>query len=107
MKTIKLITVAAGFGVAVYLTACSQAPTEPAGHEHAGHAAHETNGAAATKPGVKPYPLKVCLVSGEELGKMGKIPSLVHNGQEIKFCCEDCIKDFNADPAKFVAKLGK
>jgi YHS domain-containing protein len=53
----------------------------------------------------KPYPLKTCLVSGEELGTMGKAPVLVYQGQEIKFCCKDCIKDFKADPEKYIAKL--
>lgn len=35
-----------------------------------------------------PYPLKVCLVTGEELGSMGKPVVKVYDEQEIKFCCK-------------------
>jgi YHS domain-containing protein len=54
---------------------------------------------------VKPYPLKTCIVSGEELGKMGEPYKLVYEGQEIKFCCKGCEPDFKKDPAKYLAKL--
>ena len=52
-----------------------------------------------------PYPLKVCIVSDEALGSMGDPVVLVHAGQEVKFCCKDCIKEFQSEPAKFLAKL--
>ena len=52
-----------------------------------------------------PYPLKVCLVTGEELGSMGKPVVKVYDEQEIKFCCKSCIKKFNKEPAKFVAQV--
>jgi YHS domain-containing protein len=53
----------------------------------------------------KPYPLKTCLVSDEKLGEMGDPYVFVHKGQEIKFCCKGCLKDFNKDPEKFLKKL--
>jgi YHS domain-containing protein len=53
----------------------------------------------------KPYPLKTCIVSGEKLEEMGNPTMLVYKGQEIKFCCKDCIKDFNKNPDKFIKKL--
>jgi hypothetical protein len=56
---------------------------------------------------VKPYPLKNCLVSGNELGSMGKPITKVYGSQEIKFCCKPCIKKFEASPAKYLAKLPK
>ena len=28
-------------------------------------------------------------------------------GQEIKFCCPDCVKDFQKDPDKFLKKLAE
>ena len=56
---------------------------------------------------VKPYPLKVCLVSGNELGSMGKPITKVYGSQEIKFCCKPCIKKFEANKAKYLAKLPK
>jgi YHS domain-containing protein len=53
----------------------------------------------------KPYPLEVCLVSGEKLGSMGEPTSLTHEGQEIKFCCDSCEPRFKKDPAKYLSKL--
>ena len=61
--------------------------------------------AAAVEPNAKPYPLKTCVVSGEELGKMGEPFRLVHKGQEIKLCCKGCEKDFNKEPEKFLQKI--
>jgi len=54
---------------------------------------------------VKPYPLTTCIVSGEKIGEMGKPPVVIYKGQEMKFCCKDCVKDFNKDPDKWIKKL--
>lgn len=54
---------------------------------------------------VNPYPLKNCLVSGEELGSMGETYRLVFEQQELKFCCKGCVKDFKKDPPAYLAKL--
>lgn len=51
---------------------------------------------------VKPYELKTCLLSGETLGAMGEPATAVYQGQQFKFCCTDCEKKFNADPAKYL-----
>ena len=54
----------------------------------------------------KPYPLDTCVVSGEKLGgDMGEPYMLTYEGREIKLCCKSCKKDFDKDPAKFVAKV--
>jgi hypothetical protein len=53
----------------------------------------------------KAYPLDVCIVSDEELGSMGDPVVFVHNGQQIKVCCDDCKPAFEKDPAKYLAKL--
>ena len=64
-------------------------------------------GDATTKPKDKPYPLTVCVVSGEKLGEMGE-PHVIHfKGREIKFCCDHCEKDFRTEPQKYLAKLDK
>jgi len=63
--------------------------------------------AAADTTSAKPYPLEVCLVSGEELGSMGEPITLIHDGQEIKFCCDSCPPKFEKDPAKYLSKLEK
>ena len=33
---------------------------------------------------------------------MGKPVKVTHDGTEVQFCCKSCLKDFNADPAKYV-----
>jgi YHS domain-containing protein len=53
------------------------------------------------------YPLSTCVVSGEELGSMGKAIEYDHEGTTVKFCCKACIPKFEKDPAKYLAKLKK
>ncbi|MDB6005104.1 MAG: hypothetical protein JWR15_2091 [Prosthecobacter sp.] len=55
--------------------------------------------------GTKSYPLKTCLVSGNTLGSMGDPVTKIYDGQEIKFCCKPCVKKFEANKAKYLAKL--
>jgi hypothetical protein len=66
-------------------------------------------GAAADKKGesAKPYPLDKCLVSGEKLGADPDMKPHVFtvDGQEVKLCCKSCLKDFNKDKAKYMAKI--
>src|SRR5688572_21097866 len=56
------------------------------------------------------YPLKACVVSDESLGSMGDAVPYVHRvagkpDRVIFMCCEGCIDDFKADPAKYLKKL--
>ncbi len=51
------------------------------------------------------YPLKTCPVSDEELGGMGKPVKVTHEGTDVYLCCKSCLKDFNKEPTKFVAKV--
>lgn len=51
------------------------------------------------------YALSTCPISGEQLGEMGAPISLIHEGREVKFCCEGCLPKFKADPAKYMAKI--
>ena len=60
--------------------------------------------AMTASTGVKPYPLKKCIVTDEEL-EAGKAYTFVRDGQEIKLCCKDCLADFDKDPKKYMAKL--
>lgn len=62
---------------------------------------------AATASATKDYPLDVCLVSDEKLGSMGDPVVIVHEGQQIKFCCDSCIPKFEKNPAKYLGKLEK
>ena len=72
------------------------------------HAKSDKGGAPAAgsqEAAAKPYPLKTCVVSGEQLGKMGEPKRIVYEGQEIKFCCPSCEKDFRKEPAKYLKKI--
>jgi len=59
----------------------------------------------ATK--AKPYTLKTCPVSGDELGGMGEAYVFEQDGREIKLCCKGCLKDFKKDPAKYLKQIEK
>jgi len=53
------------------------------------------------------YPLDVCVVSGEKLGSMGKPHVIHHEGVEVRFCCKECLPEFNKDPGKYISMLKK
>ena len=60
----------------------------------------------AKKP--KPYTLDHCVVSDEKFeGSDMKPYEFVHQGQTIKLCCKSCLKDFNADSAKYLKKIAE
>jgi hypothetical protein len=56
---------------------------------------------------LKPYTLKTCVVSDEELDEKGAMKPHVftHEGRQIKLCCESCLKDFKKDSAKYIKKI--
>lgn len=61
--------------------------------------------ADAPQAGAKPYPLKICIISEDELGGHGDPVSRVYDGQEVKFCCKPCIKKFDKDVAGNLKKI--
>ncbi len=60
---------------------------------------------AAKKTKSDPYTLDTCAVSGGKLGEMGEVITKVVNGREVKFCCGGCPAKYEADPAKYNAKI--
>jgi len=54
------------------------------------------------------YPLKTCVVSEEEIGgSMGAGIDYVYKQEGkpdrfVRFCCKDCRKDFEKEPAKYL-----
>lgn len=92
---VTLILAFAAYGLA----GCGQ------GHEQGTPAVKTPEKSAPLDPNAKPYPLKTCPVSGEELGKMGEPFRLTYKGQEIKLCCKGCEKDFNKEPEKYLQKI--
>jgi YHS domain-containing protein len=51
-----------------------------------------------------PYPINFCIVSGEEL-KSSSTVTKTYNGRDVEFCCNQCPKAFEKNPAKFLKKL--
>ena len=52
------------------------------------------------------YPLKKCVVSDEALGgDMGPPIDHLYGVRLVRFCCKDCLPKFDADPAKYLAKI--
>ena len=48
---------------------------------------------------------KVCPVTDEPLGSMGKPPKVTVEGREVFLCCDGCKEELRKDPAKYLAKL--
>jgi hypothetical protein len=49
---------------------------------------------------------KICPVSGEPLGGMGKPKKLNIAGHEVFICCEACEQSLRDEPDKYLAKIG-
>jgi YHS domain-containing protein len=64
--------------------------------------------APTTEPGAAPstQPMavnKFCPVTKDPVDP--NIPTVQYDGKTIGFCCADCIKDFKADPEKYMKNL--
>lgn len=46
------------------------------------------------------YPLSTCIISGESLTDNGEDIgiNMIYQGRLVRFCCKDCVGDFNKDP---------
>lgn len=52
------------------------------------------------------YPLNTCVVSGEKIGgMMGKPVDKVYDNRLVRFCCNNCVSQFDKDPAKYLSKI--
>ena len=95
MKSIPfLFTISISLGI--FASCCTKAPAPP-------DDSNDTESNASAK--ADGYPLKVCVVSGEELGGMGEPYVHNHEGVTVKFCCKPCLKKFNKEPEVYLAKL--
>ncbi len=88
-----ILAIALLTGSALFMTACASS----------GGSSGST--AATSVGGTKPYPLKTCIVTENDLGSMGDEQSIVYQGQEIKFCCKPCEAKFLGNPAKYLARI--
>jgi hypothetical protein len=50
---------------------------------------------------------RICPVSGNPLGSMGKPVEVNVKGQRVFLCCEGCREEIEKDPDKYLAKIGK
>ena len=95
--------------LAALLLGCAPAEEEgtPPAPEENGDSAAVTSAdtVMATTDGEAAYPLTTCVVSDETLGDMGDPFLLTHDDREVRLCCKGCLEDFEADPARFLAKL--
>ncbi len=73
---------------------------------HVGHSEYEA--ALAELPAadrVLAEKQKVCPVSGEPLGAMGKPYKVTVQGQDVLLCCSGCEAKIKANPEEYLAKL--
>jgi hypothetical protein len=61
--------------------------------------------AAYVKAQTAAYPLKTCIVSGEELGGMGEAYDKLYGTRLVRFCCSSCTESFEKEPATYLKKL--
>jgi len=86
-------------------------PLALSAHDHAGSDKSAAPDAAWLAKAKAEYPLKICVVSDDELGgNMGEAIDYVYKQKGkpdrlVRFCCKDCIKDFNQDSAKYLKQI--
>ncbi len=105
-----LPTALIAFACSIALPAFAQSrPSQAAADKADKPAAPQVDPAIVAKARAS-YPLKTCIVSDEKLGDMGEAFAYVHReagkpDRVVFFCCDGCVDDFKADPAKFLKKL--
>lgn len=52
-----------------------------------------------------PYPLDICIVSGEKLGSMGNPVVKMYDGREVRFCCAACVGKFEANQDDYLGQI--
>jgi len=55
----------------------------------------------------KKYPTTKCVISGEDLGSMGKPKDVIVANTLVRVCCKGCVKKVTDNPADAVKKLEK
>ena len=84
---------------------------EPGHAEHSGHAEHgeyeEELSQLSAADRVLAEKQKLCPVSGQPLGSMGKPYKVTVNGQDVFLCCQGCEGKIKGSPEKYLAKLPK
>lgn len=69
------------------------------------HMMHQAAATETVTDSALAYPIDYCVVSGEKLGGMGDPVKYDYKGRTVMFCCNGCVKKFEAEPAKYIAAL--
>jgi hypothetical protein len=85
-------------------------PLAFAAHDHASADKSPAPDATWLAKAKSEYPLKTCVVSDEEIGSMGDGVDHIYKQEGkpdrlVRFCCKNCLKDFNKDPAKYLKAI--
>lgn len=51
------------------------------------------------------YPSDTCFVTGQKLTAMGKPINHIYHNRLIRFCCDNCVSQFNINPSQFMQQL--
>lgn len=106
-KQIIVAGTVAMLALGLLLSGCGgkQAEQQPASVSQTKPAQQATQTPQQTQQAAQTYPIDWCIVSGEKLGEMGPAVEYSYNGRAIKFCCKNCVKIFEKEPARYLAKL--
>lgn len=90
-------------------TAPAPDQSQPKGRDHADHGGHSEYAEAFAELSQPDRALaekqKVCPVSGEPLGSMGRPYKVTVKGQEVFLCCQGCEDKIKENPEEYLAKL--
>lgn len=80
--------------------------SEPDHAEHAGHSEYDDElSQLSADDRALAEKQKVCPVSGEPLGAMGKPYKVTVQGKEVFLCCQGCEAAIKESPEKYLAKI--
>ncbi|MBZ0255003.1 hypothetical protein K8I31_03015 [bacterium] len=51
------------------------------------------------------YPLETCLVTKQKLTAMGKPVDVIYKNRLVRFCCNNCVAQFEKDPDEYIRQL--
>lgn len=51
------------------------------------------------------YPLETCLVTKQKLTSMGKPVDVIYKNRLVRFCCNNCVAQFEKDPDEYIRQL--
>ncbi len=60
---------------------------------------------AAAEQQKKTYPIDTCVVSDKKFAAQGAAASVVFGGRLVQFCSQECVREFEKNPSKYLKKL--